>query len=160
MTNNDLIRVVFTQEEKEAAKQALQTLSQIIASKAPVLSTDDRSTFGSVAEQNKLKINKARSYMQQFPDLIPSFIDHDEFERDFQARIDTEELIILTEDIYNKLSDMKILLDYDNYQDMLSFYRSVRYSAREQISNAVTVYTDMKQFFPRTAPIKTEPQPK
>ncbi len=156
MKNNDLIQVVFTPQEKVTAQQTLRTLQEIIASKAPVLSNNDRQTYGSVAEQNKLKINKARTYMQQFPELVPSFIDRDEFERDFQARTDTEELIVLAEDVLHKLYDMKILLDYDNYQDMLAFYRSVRYSASEQISNAVTVYNDMKQFFPRTAPTKTE----
>jgi methyl coenzyme M reductase subunit C-like uncharacterized protein (methanogenesis marker protein 7) len=160
MINNDLIQVVFTPEEKENAKQALRTLQDIATSKAPVLSNDDRQNYGSVAEQNKLKINKARIYMQQFPELIPSFIDKDEFERDFQARNDVEELLMLNEDIHRKLSDMKILLDYDNYQDVLAFYRSVRYSASEKVGNAVTVYNDMKQFFPRTVSTKTEAQAK
>ena len=160
MINDDLIQVTFVPEEKETAKQALRAFLEIITSKAPVLSNDDRRTYGSVAEQNKLKINKARIYMQQFPELIPSFIDKDEFERDFQARNDVEELLMLNEDIHRKLSDMKILLDYDNYQDVLAFYRSVRYSASEKVGNAVTVYNDMKQFFPRTVSTKTEAQAK
>ena len=160
MINDDLIQVVFTPEEKENAKQALRTLLDIITPKAPVLSNDDRRVYGSVAEQNKLKINKGRTYMQQFPELAPSFIDKEEFERDFQARIDAEELMMLAEDALRKLSDMKTMLDYDNYQDVLAFYRSVRYSASEKVSNAVTVYTDMKQFFPRTGSGKTEAEAK
>lgn len=156
MINDDLIQVVFTAEEKENAKQALITLLKIITPKAPSLSNDDRRTYGSVAEQNKLKINKAKTYMGQFPELVPAFIDREEFERDFQARNDAEELIILAEDILRRLTDMKIMLDYDNYQDVLAFYRSVRYSANEKVSNAVTVYNDLKQFFPRTGSGKTE----
>lgn len=156
MINDDLIQVVFTPEDKETAKQALRTLLDIITSKAPVLSNDDRRTYGSVAEQNKLKINKGRTYMQQFPELVPQFLDQNEFERDFQARSDAEELIMLAEEGLRKLSDMKIMLDYDNYQDVLAFYRSVRYGASEKISNAVTVYNDMKQFFPRTGSGKTD----
>ncbi len=160
MINDDLIQVVFTAEEKENAKQALTTLLGIITPKAPTLSNDDRRTYGSVAEQNKLKINKGRTYMQQFPELVPSFIDKEEFERDFQARTDAEELIMQTEEALRKLTDMKIMLDYDNYQDVLAFYRSVRYSASEKISNAVTVYNDMKQFFPRTGSGKPETESK
>lgn len=156
MINDDLIHVVFTAEEKESARQALTTLLDIITPKAPTLSNDDRRTYGSVAEQNKLKINKGRTYMQQFPELVPPFIDQDEFERDFQARIETEELIMQTEEALRRLTDMKIMLDYDNYQDILAFYRSVRYSASEKISNAITVYNDMKQFFPRTGSGKTD----
>ena len=79
MINDDLIQVVFTAEEKTNANQALRTLLEIITSKAPVLSNDDRRTYGSVSEQNKLKINKGRTYMEQFPELVPSFIDLKEF---------------------------------------------------------------------------------
>jgi len=160
MINDDLIQVVFTAEEKENANQALRTLLGIITPKAPVLSNDDRRTYGSVAEQNKLKINKGRAYMGQFPELVPSFIDREEFERDYQARTDAEEMIMLVEDAHRKLTDMKTMLDYDNYQDVLAFYRSVRYSASEKESNAVTVYNDMKQFFPRATSGKTETETK
>lgn len=160
MINDDLIQVVFTAEEKENAKQALTTLLGIITPKAPVLSNDDRRAYGSVAELNKLKINKSRTYMKQFPELVPSFVDLNEFERDFQTRVEAEELIMLAEDALRRLTDMKIMLDYDNYQDVLAFYRSVRYSASEKIGNAVTVYNDMKQFFPRTGSGKTETEGK
>ena len=44
MKNNDLIQVVFNPQEKETAKQTLRTLLEIIASKAPVLSNNDRQT--------------------------------------------------------------------------------------------------------------------
>lgn len=160
MINDDLIKVTFAPEEKATANQAVRTLLDIVSPKAPALSNDDRRTYGSVAEQNKLKINKARTYMGQFPELVPSFIDRDEFERDFQARTDSEELIMLVEEALRKLTDMKIMLDYDNYQDVLAFYRSVRYGANEKVSNAVTVYNDMKQFFPRTGSSKTETEVK
>ncbi|MDP3916459.1 MAG: hypothetical protein Q8R96_22255 [Bacteroidota bacterium] len=98
--------------------------------------------------------------MTQFPEVVPSFIDLNEFERDFQTRVEAEELIMLAEDALRKLIDMKILLDYDNYQDELAFYRSVRYSASEKIGNAVTVYNDMKQFFPWTGSGKTQTEEK
>ena len=160
MLNDDLIQVTFASEEKETASQAVRTLLDVVSPKAPALSNDDRRTYGSVAEQNKLKINKARTYMGQFPELIPSFIDRDEFERDFQARSDAEELIMLVEEALRKLTDMKIMLDYDNYQDVLAFYRSVRYSANEKVSNAVTVYNDLKQFFPRTGSAKPDTETK
>ena len=160
MINDDLIQVTFAPEEKDNAKQALRSVLDIVSPKAPVLSNDDRRTYGSVAEQNKLKINKGRTYMQQFPELVPTFVNRDEFERDFQARTDSEELIMLAEEVLRKLTDTKIMLDYDNYQDVLAFYRSVRYSASEKVSNAVTVYNDMKQFFPRNGSGKNETEEK
>jgi hypothetical protein len=160
MINDDLIQVVFSSEEKEIANQALRNLLGVIKPKAPVLSNVDRQKYGSVAEQNKLIINKGRTYINQFPELLPSFIDREEFEHDFKARSDAEELIMLTEEVHRTLTDLKILLDYDNFQDTLAFYRSIRYKASEKITNAVTVYNDMKQFFPRTGSGKIEAEEK
>ena len=151
MINNDLIQVAFTDEEKQNLQTALETIAGIISSKAPNLSNDERRDYGSVAEQNKLKINKARTYMKQFPALVPAFLDTEEFERDYQARQDIGETLVAVENLQRELSDIKILLDYDNYQDVLAYYRSVRYYAKEKESNAITVYNDMKKLFPRTS---------
>jgi methyl coenzyme M reductase subunit C-like uncharacterized protein (methanogenesis marker protein 7) len=148
MINEDLIQVVFSEEEMDNANDALQDLLEVVGPKAPDLSNEERQEYGSVAEQNKLKINKARTYMQQYPGLVPSFVAMDEFERDYQAREQIGTLLIKMEDLLRKLGDTKILLDYDNYQDVLAFYRSVRYHANENNSQAILVYNDLKQFFP------------
>lgn len=149
MAQNDLIKVEFTPEQRDAMKQGLQQVINVIAPIAPVLSNDDRRNYGSVAEQNKLLINSSKSYMEQFPDLKPAFVDKAEFDRDFVARKEIEDLLILLSDLERKLTDMKILLDHDNYQDALAFYRAVRYSAQEKLASAIPVYNDLKQYFPR-----------
>lgn len=150
MAQNDLIKVEFTPEQVDAMKQGLQQVTSVIDPIAPVLSNDDRRNYGSVAEQNKLLINKSKSYMEQFPDLKPNFVDKDEFDRDFAAWKEIEALLILMSDLERKLTDMKILLDHDNYQDALMFYRGIRYLAREKVAGAVTIYNDLKQHFPRS----------
>jgi len=150
MLENDLIQFTLSSDEKENLKTALKSIADVFKSKAPNLSNEQRQQYGSVAEQNKLKIDKGRKYMAQFPELVPSFIDTEEFERDYQSRVDIDELMVLADNVQRQMSDIKILLDYDNYQDVLSFYRSVRYYANEQENNAITVYNDMKQLFPRT----------
>ena len=150
MAQNDLIKVEFTPEQLDAMKQGLQQVTNVIDPIAPVLSNDDRRNYGSVAEQNKLLINSSKSYMEQFPDLKPAFVDKAEFDRDFAARKEIEALLIVMSDLQRKLTDMKILLDHDNYQDALMFYRGIRYLAREKVAGAVTIYNDLKQYFPRS----------
>lgn len=149
MINKDLIQLSFSEEEKASLKDALRTIQDIIKPTAPNLSTDERREYGSIAEQNKLKINKARTYMAEYPAFVPAFVDVEEFERDYQARQEIGEILIAITDLERQLSDIKILLDYDNYQDVLAFYRSVRYHAKEQDSSAITIYNDMKKLFPR-----------
>jgi len=148
MKNNDLIQVVFTEEELTANNTNLDALLTFAEKNAPELTTEDRVSYGSINETNKLLVNKSKSYMEQNPDLIPSFVNMEEFERDFKARNDIEEIIQKIDIIKRKLSDTKILLNHDNYQDTLAFYRAVRYYAAEQQQGAIPIYEDLKQFFP------------
>jgi hypothetical protein len=148
MKNNDLIQVVFTEEELTASNTNLDALLEFASKNSPELSSEDRVSYGSVNETNKLLVNKSKSYMEQNPDLVPSFVNMEEFNNDFKARTDLEEMIQKLDLIKRKLSDTKILLDYDNYQDTLAFYRAVRYFAGEQQQGAIPIYEDLKQFFP------------
>lgn len=150
MINEDLIQVVFSEDEKQNITAAVQSLLGVIGPKAPNLSNDERREYGSVNETNKLKIDKARMYLSQYPQLAPASVNPEEFERDYQARQQIGELITQTEELLRKLTDIKILLDFDNYQDTLAFYRHVRYLANEKNSMAILAYNDMKQLFPHT----------
>lgn len=147
MPTNDLIKVVFTPEERDAVNQGLQAVSDIINAKAPVLSNDDRRKYGSVADRNKLVINKAKTYLEQFPQFKPVNFDETEFANDYESRAGVESFMLTIADLERKLTDIKILLDHDNYQDALAFYRSVRYNAQEKVASAIPIYNDLKQYF-------------
>ncbi len=54
-----------------------------------------------------------------------------------------------------QLSDTKILLDFDNYHNSLTFYRNVKYLSSENVPGTNVIYNDMKQFF--IAPTSTIP---
>lgn len=156
MKNNDLVQVAYTPEELEACKQGVTALETFANLHSPNLSADDRRTFGSINETHKLFVNKTVTLIEQNPIMLPSFIDHEEFKRDFKAREDIEKTLLRLDAITKNLTDTKILLDHDNYQDSLAFYRSVRYNAREQQHGALPVYNELKQFFPSR---KTAKQP-
>ncbi|GET30047.1 hypothetical protein [Prolixibacter sp. SD074] len=148
MAKNDSIKVKFTDEQLDAMKQGLQQVFSVINPIAPVLSSDDRRNYGSVADQNKLLINRSKSYMEQFPKLKPAFVNKAEFHRDFAALKEIGDLLILLSDMQRKLTYMKILLDHGNYQDALAFYRSVRYNPQEKEASAIPIYNDLKKYFP------------
>lgn len=148
MKNNDLIQITFTAEELTENNAHLDALLAFAGKSAPQLSSEDRMNYGSINETNKLLVNKSKSYMEQNPDLIPQFVNMDEFERDYIARETIEEMIQKLDLIKRKLSDTKILLDHDNYQDTMTFYRAIRYYAAEQQQGAIPIYEELKQFFP------------
>lgn len=148
MKNNDLIQVTFTTEELTENNTHLDALLAFASKNAPQLSLEDRTNYGSVNETNKLLVNKAKSFMDQHPELVPLFVNMEEFERDYRAREIIEGIILKLDLIKRKLSDTKILLDHDNYHDTMAFYRSVRYYAGEHEQGAIPIYEELKQFFP------------
>ncbi|GAB7086731.1 hypothetical protein [Marinifilum fragile] len=149
MKNNDVIQVVYTTEEQTALETNLSALEDFAAKNAPNLNAEDRQQYGSIQDTNKLLVNKCKTLMEQNERLIPAFVNKEEFQHDYDARVFIEKTLLRLESVKRQLEDTKILLDYDNYQDSMAFYRSVRYYANEQEEFAIPVYDELKKYFPR-----------
>ncbi|WP_219010904.1 hypothetical protein [Aquimarina litoralis] len=147
MSLQNLINVSFTEEEVTALTEHLTGIDQIINGKTVNLTASERIRYGRIANQNKLLVDKAKSYMKQHPDWIPKFLDKERFDRDYVTRGQVEEMIQLLENYRQQLIDTKTLLDHDNYSNALSFHRKVRFLAEEDEPGAKTVYNDMKMLF-------------
>ncbi len=149
-TSGNMISLDFTAEELAQFDEALKTLEQILAGKTANLSLDERKQFGRIAEQNKLFVNKAKDYMEEYPQYVPPFLDKAEFDKDFMARSIIEKRLIRLDGLTEQLSDTKILLDNDNYNNALTFYRNIRFLSREDVPGTTNIAEDLSQFFPRT----------
>ncbi len=156
----NLISVTFSSEELQELDAAIQTIEQIISGKTSNLSQEERRQFGRIAEQNKLFVNKAKDYMEEYPQYIPAFLDKAEFDRDFEARKLLEKRLIRLEGVAEQLSDTKILLDNDNYSNALTFYRNIRFLSGENVPGTTSIAKDLSQFFPHSKkkPVATEEQ--
>ena len=139
---------MFTEEELTETNTNLDALLTLANKNAPGLTPEQRSAYGSINETNKLLVNKAKIIMQENPKYIPTFVNTEEFEKDFVAREHIETMIRKLDQIRLKLNDTKILLDNDNYMDAMAYYRAVRYFANEHDQEAMPLYNELKQFFP------------
>lgn len=152
MALENLISISFSATELQQLDEALQIIGSVLEGKAINLTPEQRKQYGSIAEQNKLFVNKAKELMEQYPAHVPTFLNKQEFDKDYAARQQLEEraqkLVSLTE----QLSDTKILLDHDNYFNALTFYRNIRYLSNENVPGTTSIYQSMKQFFAATKP--------
>ena len=82
--------------------------------------------------------------MEQYPDYVPRYIDKAEFDKDYTAREVLESRMIKLEGITEQVEDTKKLLDFDNYQAALSFYRSVKILESENVPGVTTMLDDLK----------------
>jgi len=156
MALENLISIEFTQEELTNLDAHLDGINQILNGKTVNLTPEQRRQYGSIGNQNKLIVDKAKNYMEQYPDWIPSFLDKTEFDRDYAARQQMEQRTQRLQNLTQQLLDTKTLLDHDNYTNSLSFYRMMRYLAGENEAGAKTVYEDMKVLFSKSARTATD----
>lgn len=86
MAFENLIQLSFTAEELKKIDDSLAEIEKVLKGKTHNLTPEERKQYGSIAEQNKLFVNKAKLYMEQYPDYVPRYIDKAEFDKDYTAR--------------------------------------------------------------------------
>lgn len=150
MALDNLISVVITDDEVEQVNEGAASISDVLAGKTVSLTPEQRRQHGRIANQNKLLVDKAKMYMEQNAQWIPGFLDKEEFDRDYDARTKIELMLSRLENLTQQLIDTKTLLDHDNYNNSLSFYRYLRYLANENEPGAGAAYRAIKQLFNRT----------
>lgn len=156
MAFENLIQLSFTAEELKKIDDSLAEIDKVLKGKTHNLTSEERKQYGSIAEQNKLFVNKAKLYMEQYPDYVPRYIDKAEFDKDYTAREVLESRMIRLKGIVEQVEDTKKLLDFDNYQAALSFYKSIKVLSEENLPGTTNIAQDLKQFFPRSTKAKTE----
>lgn len=147
MALENLIQLTFSDEELQKIDTSLQEIEKVLQGKMVNLTPEERRQYGSIAEQNKLFVNKSKELMEQYPQWIPSFLDKAEFDRDYKTRTQIESRLQRLKTISEQLSDTKVLLDHDNYFNALSFYRNVKFLSKENIAGIKSVFEALSQFF-------------
>lgn len=147
MAFENLVQLNFTEEELAKVDASLAEIERILKGKTHQLTPQERRQYGSIAEQNKLFVNKAKQLMEQYPEYVPNFLDKAEFDEDYLAREQIGRRLQKLKNLVEQLSDTKVLLDHDNYFNALSFYRNVKYLSRENIPGIKSIYDEMNQFF-------------
>lgn len=156
MALDNLISVSFTDEEVTKVNQGATDIGTTLTGKTVSLTPEQRQQHGRIANQNKLIVDKAKMYMDQNPQWIPGFLDKAEFDQDFNTRAQIESMLARLESLVQQLVDTKTLLDHDNYNNTLTFYRYVRFLANENEPGAGAAYADMKELFTRSVSKEAE----
>jgi len=150
MAFENLIQLSFTAEELKKIDDSLAEIEKVLKGKTHNLTSEERKQYGSIAEQNKLFVNKAKLYMEQYPDYVPRYIDKAEFDKDYTAREVLESRMIRLKGIVEQVEDTKKLLDFDNYQDALEDYAYTSFRAKSKQVGYEVKYNECKQFFAKS----------
>ncbi len=156
MALDNLISVNFSKEDVERINQAINSINEVLKGKAINLTGEERQQYGSIADRNRVLVDKCKAYMEQAPETIPRTIDKAEFDRDYEARKRIEMPLRDLQRVVEKMTDTKTLLDHDNFQASLTYYRYIKYLASENEAGTTTIYNDLKQHYKGGRPQKEE----
>jgi hypothetical protein len=137
----------FSVIEKTAVNTALASIELAISLKVANLSATERQQYGSVNEQNKLIINKVKSFHNTQPTLSSPDVDWVEFNNDFDTREFLQTAMLRLQSMIDGMGNAKILHDYDNYQASLTDYDFAKYKASTSAAGFQTKVAEMAQFF-------------
>lgn len=151
----DIIKSQFTTADRTAIEELINDLETACAGKTASIAENERSRYGSVNEQNKLVVNKARDYHQNQPALSTPDVDWTEFESDYEARLFLENCIKRLKALIYMLEGTKIIHDYDNFQDALQDYSYAQYKKGTGADGYAAKVEEFKQFFLRTPKTKS-----
>jgi hypothetical protein len=147
MSFNNLENRHFSTAEKTTVDTALASLELALTAKLANLSAAERQQYGSVNEQNKLIINKVKSFNDTQPTLSSPDIDWVEFNSDYDSREYLQSLVLRLQSLIDGLGNAKILHDYDNYQAALTDYDFTKYKASTNAAGFQTKVAELSQFF-------------
>ena len=147
MAIDNMISVDFSDQELNKIENALNEVLQVLSGKVVNLTPEERTQYGSIGDKNKIFVDKCKAYMEQDPTTVPNTLDKHEFDKDYKARQQMEEPLKKLSRITEMLMDTKILLDFDNYNGSLSYYRYVKFLATQNTPGITSIYADLSQHF-------------
>lgn len=148
MAIDNLISVEFTAEETQKINDALSTIEQVISSKAVNLTPEEKQLYGKIGDNTENWISKVNGYMEQKPELIPFYLNKQEFARDQQARKAILPILNRITSIQESLDDTAKLISTDVYNAALAYYRNIKLIAQQNVPGTTGIYQDLASQFP------------
>ncbi len=96
--------------------------------------------------------------MDKNPETIPHILDKAEFDRDYKTRKQMELPVRSLKRIIEKQEDTKTLLDHDNYQASIAYYRYIKFLSMQNEPDTTTIYNDLKQHYRKQTTIEELPE--
>ncbi|MDR3246411.1 MAG: hypothetical protein LBT50_08265 [Prevotellaceae bacterium] len=148
MALDNLVSVKLTADELARIDSSLSDVENILKDKAINLTPKQRQLYGRVAYEMEVWVDKVFVYMQQDPQLVPSYIDMVEHTADIAAHHALNPRIERINSILQSMEDTNRLLGTDIHTNSLAYYRSLREAAKVNAVGATAKYTDLKRQFP------------
>ena len=148
MTNDNVVAVKFTPEEKQQILAAIQTLQEFLGQRLIALTPDQRQDIPKMSDKTLPFVEKVMAYARSDAQFVPVYMQVDELQIDLEAVRDLTTFLRPLEQLWDGLIDTITLSGSEAYMAALTYYQSVKHATRMNVAGAKTVYDDLSARFP------------
>lgn len=153
-----MISVQFTDAEKNELVHCITRLEELLDGKVVNLTPEQRQQYGRIGEKSEYWIQRVEQWMGHKPEVIPYYLDVDEFKKDVELRNLLKPLLDKISLVTESMDDTTLLLSTDIYNMALAYYRNIKIVSRANVPGTTEIYQDLSSKFPgRPSMVPEEP---
>lgn len=141
------VSISINEEAQTAIAAALATIEENLPTLIN-LTKDERQILFKMGDKSLSFVTKALEYAKQNPQVVPPFVDVNEFEIDLNAVTNLKKVLIPLQQLVEKLDDTVMLSGSEAFTAARIFYHSVDSAAKVGEPGMKTIYDDLKVRFP------------
>ncbi len=156
MINDNLISFTLTEEQSIQLDTAFKTIDDILISSLVTLKKGDKASIVKVGIKNLSFIKDCYSYMTQYPDFVPPYINVEEMGIDIEAFEKLSKIYNKAEQLRSALDDSIMLAGSEAYAAASAFYKYIREASGSNVAGTKPVYEELKKRFTKKSKKKEE----
>lgn len=154
------VSVEITQADQDAISQAINTIREKLLPHLIALTPAEIRELPKMSDKTIPFVNKVVGYAASNPEFLPPFVETAEMNKDVSSVNLLNGFLNKLEQVTTGLEDTIKLAGSEAYIAALSYYNSVKQAARVNVTNAKTIYDDLKVRFPQnTGRAPAQPAP-
>jgi hypothetical protein len=112
------------------------------------LTAEERRSGLKMGDKSLAFVTKALEYAEANPNLVPPYLDVVEFRKDDTLREQVEKILRAVEQLAEMLSDTRLALGKEEFEQALIFYNSAKQAAKGNVPGVDSIVNDLAERFP------------
>jgi len=154
MPQQNMFSLNISQQDIAEINKAIATLKAKLMPALKAVKSEEKSELPKMGDKTYSFVTKALEYCEANPELVPPFLDTDEFKRDLKSIEMLRSFYSPIEQVAEMLSDSMTLAGSDAYSAALMFYGSVKSAKKSNVAKAGTIFDDLSSKFPGKKAVK------
>lgn len=111
------------------------------------LTADERRAMRTLGDKTLAFVQKALEYAENYPALLPNYLDLPEAKKDFALSRDVYSILQQVNTLQRALEDTMMVSGSEAYDAALIYYNSIKAASRGNVPGSEAIYNDLQQRF-------------